>query len=178
MADPFVGEIRMFGFKYPPQDWAQCNGQVLQSRQAQVLYAVIGNNFGGTAPDTFQLPNLQGSAVCQAGAGTSLTPRTFAKTVGASAVSLSETQIPNHQHTFDCYVASTPAGTVNIPSSNAHLSRTLNQFDFTSTDTFDTTLSYQMVGQVGDNAVHENRQPFLVLNFCICLLGEYPVPSQ
>jgi len=175
--DAFYGEIRIFGFSFPPQNWAQCNGQTLQIMQYQVLYTVIGIQFGGDGQTTFKLPNLQGSAVCNAGQGPGLTTRTFGKSFGATAVTLQQTQMPNHQHTINATTASLAQAT-NTPINNARLARTLKQLDFTNTDTYDTTLSPQMVGNMGSSTAHENRQPFLAMNFCICMYGEYPIKDS
>ncbi|HYE48198.1 MAG TPA: tail fiber protein [Azospirillaceae bacterium] len=175
--DAFYGEIRIFGFNFAPQNWAQCNGQTMSIMQYQVLYTVLGIQFGGDGQNNFKLPNLMGSAVCQAGQGTGLTNRIFGKTVGASSVTLVESQMPNHQHTVTCYVPTSTSGYTNIPNSATHLARTVGQNNYTNTDTYDTTLAMQMVGIMGGGQSHENRQPFLAMNFCICLYGEYPLKA-
>lgn len=177
MADAFYGEIRIFGFTFPPENWAQCNGQLLQVMQYQVLYTILGNQFGGNGQSNFNLPNLQGSAVCQAGQGVGLTSRPFGKSFGVSAVTLGQSQIPYHQHTLNAVTAS--AGqVVNIPSPAAYIGRTIGQNDFTNTDTYDTTLAPQMVGAFGASGAHENRQPYLPMNFCICMYGDYPIKAD
>lgn len=175
--DAFYGEIRIFGFTFPPENWAQCNGQSLQIGQYQGLLAVIGFQFGGDGRTTFQLPNLQGSAVCQSGSGPGLTPRVFGKTVGVSTVSLNATQMPPHQHDFNALAVGQSTLLTNVPTATSKLARTFNQFDFTNTDTYDTTMAPQMVGVTGSGAPHENRQPYLAMNVCICLYGEYPVKA-
>jgi len=175
--DAFYGEIRIFGFNFPPQNWAQCNGQTMSIMQYQVLYTVIGIQFGGDGQNTFKLPNLMGSAVCGAGQGTGLTNRVFGKSVGASTVTLSQTQMPNHQHTFNAANQSLAQSVNNATASTSRVGRTLKQLDFTSTDTYDTTLAPQMVGPIGGGQMHENRQPYLVMNFCICTYGDYPLKA-
>jgi len=175
--DAFYGEIRIFGFNFPPQNWAQCNGQTVNIMQYQVLYTVLGIQFGGDGQSTFKLPNLMGSTVCGAGQGTGLTNRVFGKTIGATSVALSQTQMPNHQHTLNAIVA-TAGQLVNAPTGGtSYLARTLKQFDYTSTDTYDTTMAQQMVSSMGGSMQHENRQPYLVMNFCICTYGEYPIKA-
>ncbi|PWC52989.1 tail fiber protein [Azospirillum sp. TSO22-1] len=175
--DAFYGEIRIFGFSFPPQNWAQCNGQMLQINQFQVLFTILGAQFGGNGQTTFQLPNLMGSAVCNQGTGPGLTPRTFSKSFGATAVTLVQSQMPVHQHQFNAMFVANSTQATNIPTSTSYLGRTYKQFDYTSTDTYDTTMSVQMVGVVGGSAPHEDRQPYLVMNFCICTYGEYPVKA-
>lgn len=176
--DAFYGEIRIFGFSFPPQNWAQCNGQTTPIQQNPVLYSVIGIQFGGDGKTTYKLPNLQGSAVCQAGQGPGLTPRLFGKTTGATTVTLTQSQMPVHQHAFNALMPG-PTAMTDAPTATSRLGRTLNQLDFTNTDTFDTTLAPQMVGAFnGANGSHENRQPFLAMNFCICMYGDYPVKAE
>lgn len=173
--DAFYGEIRIFGFTFPPQNWAQCNGQTLQIMQFQVLYAVIGVQFGGDGQNTFKLPNLQGSAVYEAGQGLGLTPRIVGQTEGNTAASVNGTQMPYHQHTLNA-IPGTTAQLVNTPTQNiSYLARSFGQLDFTNTDTHDTTLSQTMLNPTGSSQGHENRQPYLTMNFCICVYGDYPV---
>jgi len=174
--DAFYGEIRIFGFNFPPQNWAQCNGQTVSIMQYQVLYTVIGIQFGGDGQTNFKLPNLMGSAVYQAGQGTGLTNRVFGKTVGASFVTLNLTQLPNHQHTLNA-VSPTVAQMTNTPTTTSRIGRTNGQLDYTNTDVYDTTMAPQMVGLLGGTTPHENRQPFLAMNFCICTYGEYPIKA-
>lgn len=173
--DAFYGEIRIFGFNFPPLNWAQCNGQTLMVSQFQTLFTILGANFGGNGLNNFQLPNLQGSAVCQAGQGPGLSDRTFGKTFGTSVVTLVTQNMPYHQHTLSATNQSLAQAT-NTPTSVSRLGRTLKQLDFSSTDTVDSQMAVQMVGPfVGQGLPHENRQPYLVMNFCICTYGEYPV---
>lgn len=172
--DAFVGEIRIFGFNFPVQNWAYCDGSTVSIRQNPPLYSVIGVQFGGDGQTTFKLPNLAGSAVCQAGQGTGLSSRTFGMTVGASAATLNYNQMPLHQH--DMNVLQSPAAALdNKPNNKSYLARSFGQLDYTTTDIYDTTLAPQAVLLVGGGTAHENRQPYLVMSFCICLDGDYPV---
>lgn len=175
--DAFYGEIRIFGFSFPPENWAQCNGQTMQVMQYQVLYTILGTQFGGTAPNTFKLPNLIGSAVCEAGQGPGLTGRQFGKSFGATSVTLNQNQMPNHQHTLNG-IQGTAQQLINSPTTTAYVARTFGQLDFTGTDTYDTTLAPQMVGFYGSTGPHENRQPYLPMQFCICMYGDYPVKAD
>lgn len=177
MADAFYGEIRIFGFTFPPENWAQCNGQLLQVMQYQVLYTILGSQFGGNGQSNFNLPNLMGSAVCEAGQGPGLTSRPFGKSFGATSVTLSHTQIPYHQHTLNG-IQGTAQQLINSPTATAYVARTFGQLDFTGTDTYDTTLAPQMVGAYGSSGPHENRQPYLPMQFCICMYGDYPVRAD
>lgn len=173
--DAFYGEIRIFGFAFPPENWAQCNGQILPISQFQVVFAVIGTQFGGDGRVNFQLPNLQGSAVCQAGQAPGLSYYIFGTTVGSGAVSLQQTQMPYHQHDLQAIPGSGTQLKNTATANTSYLGRTFGQFDFTNTDTVDTTLAPQMVVPTGGSAMHENRQPYLAMNFCICMYGEFPI---
>lgn len=174
--DAFYGEIRIFGFNFPPENWAVCNGQQMTIAQNQVLYAVIGTQFGGDGKTNYKLPNLMGSAVCQSGQGPGLTNRVFGKAVGSSGVNLSENQIPDHQHQINA-VAAPLAQLTNIPTGTSYIARTAGQLDYTNTDVYDTAFGIQTLGSFGSGGVHENRQPYLAMNFCICTYGEFPARS-
>lgn len=176
--DAFYGEIRIFGFSFAPENWSYCNGQTLNVQQYQVLYTILGQQFGGNGQTTFNLPNLQGSAVCETGTGLGLTPRAFGKQFGASAVALVQTQMPTHQHAFNA-LQMPASGLDDVPNVNStsYLARTFNQLNYTNTDTSNATLAPQIVGIVGGSEFHENRQPYLVMNFCICMYGDYPLKA-
>jgi microcystin-dependent protein len=171
--DAFCGEIRPFAFSFAPLNWAQCNGQQISSDQAAMLYAVIGNLFGGTGPNQFNLPNLQGAAVCREGQGSGLSPRVLGQRAGQSAVTLSLIHLPTHTHMLNA-VQPPVAQLTNAPAPPSYLARTVGQFDYTNSDNPDSQMNPHMINVVGGNQPHENRQPFLPVNFCICVNGFYP----
>lgn len=173
--DPFYGEVRIFGFGFAPVNWAQCNGQTMSVAQYSALFAIIGIQYGGNGQTTFKLPDLQGSAVMNQGQGPGLTERYVGEAVGTSAVTLLTTQLPNHQHMYNCYIPGSTADLINTPAAGSSLSRTPGQFDYSNTDLPDTTMAPQMIGITGGGSPHENRQPYLVMNFCIALYGIFPV---
>ena len=86
MSEPFIGELRMFGFNFPPRGWALCNGQTLSITQNQALFALIGTTYGGDGRTTFALPNLQGSTPIHMGQGPGLSPRTLGQSVAKSII--------------------------------------------------------------------------------------------
>lgn len=185
--DAFYGEIRAFGFDYPPENWAACNGQVVSSAQYQALYAVIGNLYGGTAPNTFCLPDLRGSAPMGFGNGAGLTPRPMAAATGGESVTLTQSQTPIHNHTVTAYASNTDAQLANAPSASNWLSRikvtgsTSIAENFSNLATPNTQMSERVVAPALGNAArsadpHENRQPYLAMNFCICVAdAEFPI---
>lgn len=177
--DPFIGEIRIFGFNFPPQDWAYCNGQQLPFQQNQALFSLIGGIFGytGNPPTAFNLPNLQSQVVMGATPMADGNAQYLNKSSGAEKVLLTESQLPNHTHAIGgetiggaANYANTPGPTV-LP--NLIFVGNTAQRAYTS-GTPNTYFSPQAISAVGGNGTHENRQPFLTFNFCICTSGVYP----
>lgn len=169
--DPYVGEIRLFAGSYAPRGWAFCEGQTLDVLSNQLLFAVIGNTFGGDGKTTFSLPDLRGAAVMHQGAGPGLTPRVYAKGGGQSEVGLAYDQMPAHDHEinaqtkaaeqmpFSTIWASGPGG--KVPK------RTYSQLA-------DTPMNPNIVGAVGGGQPHNNIQPYLSMNYMIALEGVFP----
>lgn len=174
--DPFIGEIRIFGFSFPPQDWAYCNGQQLPVSQYQALFSLIASSFGytGTPPTAFNLPNLQSQAVMGA---TSSDYYYLNQSSGAEKVLLNQGQLPSHTHAMGGETISTSANFSNTPGPTilpaAMFVGVTLQKTFTAEQP-NTSFSPQAISAVGGNGTHENRQPFLTFNFCICTNGIYP----
>ena len=98
MADPFVGEIRTFGFNFPPTGWAQCNGQLLPISQNTALFSLLGTYYGGDGKSNFARPNLQGASPLDQGQGPGLSQRYIGETGGAGFVTLLQSEMPSHTH--------------------------------------------------------------------------------
>jgi microcystin-dependent protein len=162
MAELFLSEIRLFSFNFPPKGWAFCNGQFLPINQNQALFALLGTTYGGNGQTTFALPNLQGRVPISFGNGHNL-----GEAAGSSAVTINQQTMPTHLHTLQ---ANTNNGTQAAPA-GALLSAYLNGY---TQPTDLTTLMPQTVTNVGGSQPHENRQPYLVINFCIALQGIFP----
>jgi len=183
MADSFIGEIRIFGFNYAPYDWAYCTGTTLSVQQFTPLFALIGKTYGGDGKTTFNLPNLQGMVV----AGVGATPDTaLGKVVGTESVSINYDSMANHNHQAMAVarngtaLTATPSAT-SLPMGCANTSPPgyVSVKVFSDTTPPNTTLNSSAIGigPVGGVAValpHENRQPYLALNFCISLAGTFP----
>lgn len=165
MAEPFLSEIRIMSFNFPPKGWAFCNGQLLPINQNQGLFALLGTTYGGNGQTTFGLPNFQGKAPIHVGAG-----HTLGETAGASSVTLSLQQMTQHIHFFQ---ASNSNGSTLDPS-NAVLSALNNAYGPPANLT---TLNPASVSNTGGSQPHNNMQPYLVLNFCIALQGIFPSPN-
>ncbi|MGK5028778.1 phage tail protein [Janthinobacterium sp. MDT1-19] len=175
MADPFVGEIRIFCGTFIPNDWAACDGATLQIQQNSVLYSVIGTQYGGNGSTTFMLPDLNGMTPIHQGTGVGLTPRALAEKGGASTVTLTQSTIPTHTHGA---MALDAAGGVLSPSDavwaqNVSGGRNPVPQPQYATDV-NTVMNAALLAPAGGVLPHNNMQPYLPLQFMICLYGEYP----
>jgi len=163
MAEPFLSEIRIFSFNFPPKGWAFCNGQLLPINQNQALFALLGTTYGGNGQTTFALPNLQGQVPIHMGNG-----HTLGEKAGSSAVTITQQQMPQHLHFM---TASSAVGNTPLPS-GALLAQTPANIYADPTNL--TTLFPGSVTNVGGSQPHNNMMPYLVLNFCIALQGIFP----
>ncbi len=176
--DAYVGEIRLFAGNFAPRDWAFCNGQLLNIAQYSTLYTILGIQFGGDGKTTFALPNLCGKVAIHQGAGQGLTPRNIGSTGGSKTVTLSENQIPAHNH-IPQYRADIIADQID-PSNNiwANIKNAaLLPNAYTNIAQPDAPMNQNAISSVGKGEAHNNMQPFLGLNFIISLYGEYPPKS-
>jgi microcystin-dependent protein len=176
MAEPFIGEIHIYPYTYPPYSWADCNGQQMTVQQNQALYAVIGNAYGGTAPTTFNLPNLMGKIPVGQGLGAGLTNRVIGKTSGTQMVTLNGTQAPYHNHSlsFERDLTELPAPSGNYPGIYRQGTTAVFLYD-TDGSTHPVQLSPNAITATGGNGAHSNLQPYMVLRFCIALQGNFPM---
>lgn len=169
MADPFVAEIRIFPFNFPPKGWAFCDGQLLPLSQNTALFSLLGTTYGGNGKSNFALPNMQGSAPMQPGQGQGLSWRDLGQTGGSETVTLLTTEIPEHNHTLNVSQADAgeriPAG--NLPASAIGLG-------MYSTATPNVPMSPMALAPAGGSLPHNNMMPYLTLNFCIALQGVFP----
>lgn len=180
MADPFTGEIRIFCGTFVPYGWAACNGAVMQISQNQVLYAIIGVAYGGDGRNTFNLPNLNGVAPVHQGQGPGLTSRTLGIPGGVAAVTLNGNQMPAHRHVP---MALNGIGNASVPTGAAWAKNMIGGRNPSSAPQFaalaatappNSLLNAQALGSTGGNQAHNNMQPYLPLQFIICLNGEFP----
>lgn len=190
--DGFIGEIRPFAFGFVPRGWMACTGQTLNIQQFTPLFAILGTTYGGNGTSTFQLPNLSG--ITPVGSGTSPTTGTWTlgDQTGAESVTLLSSEIPSHNHTVTMETVP-PTGVQNntlaIPvGKSSWLSHPLTItspdhaaaiFNMTppASGNLDTTLHPSTVGIAGSGAPHENRQPYLAIQYCICNEGQFPTRS-
>jgi len=166
MADPFMSEIRIMAFTYPPKGWAFCNGQIIGISQNQALFSLLGTTYGGDGVRTFALPNLQGRIPMHRG-----DRHSQGQTGGETAHTLTLTEVPGqHNHAAMAFGGrpDTPASSNNALAALAGLYRSPNQ------DPKLTTLAPSMISSGGGGLPHQNMQPYLGINFCIALQGVFP----
>jgi microcystin-dependent protein len=175
--DPFVAEIRIFGFNFAPKGWAFCNGQLLPLSQNTALFSLLGTTYGGDGKSTFALPDLQGNAPMHPGQGQGLSLRDLGQIGGSESLTLLVSEIPLHTHTMRA--ASGDPAESNIATNNA-LARSPNAniyFDPSPNPGPLDLMSFQGLPLAGGGLPHNNMQPYLTLNFCIALQGVFPPRS-
>jgi microcystin-dependent protein len=164
MAQPYVGEIRMFGGNFAPAGWMLCEGQLLPISENETLFNLIGTTYGGDGQSTFALPDLRGRVPVHQGNGSAL-----AEAGGAETITLTVNQLPAHTHPLQ---AST-----NVSQDTSPAGKTVGQSGSALLyiqDTTDTNLNAGAITSVGGSQPHSNFQPYLCINFIISLFGIFP----
>ncbi len=167
MAQPYIGEIRIFAGNFAPTGWMFCQGQLLPIAENEALFQLIGTTYGGDGQSTFGLPDLRGRIPIHQGNGFNL-----AETGGAESITLTTTQMPVHTHTMlaSAILAQTPQPTGNVPAQTPTLQPYMS-------DTGQVALSPTAIGPVGGSQPHTNFQPYLCVDFIISLYGIFPSPT-
>ena len=174
MAQPYVGEIRMFAGNFPPVGWLFCDGQTLAISENETLFQLIGTMYGGDGESTFNVPNLQSRIPIHFGTGPDGVTYTQAESAGTESVTLSTQQIPSHTHAQLC---STGAGQVATDPVNAIASKgVLSQYSSLGATVAMGNPPMQS-DIAGGSQPHENCQPFLCINYIISLFGIFPSPT-
>ena len=172
MADPFIAEIRVVGFNFPPTGWAQCNGQLLPISQNTALFALLGTTYGGDGKSTFALPNIQGGVVVHPGQGQGLSEYFEGQQGGAQTLTLLQSEMPAHSHAAR---ATIDDGQFQAPAPDRALAVSNPGFAYQSNTSQNLTqMNEQALGISGASLPHNNLQPYLVLNFVIALQGIFP----
>jgi microcystin-dependent protein len=165
--DPFIGELRLFGFNFASRGWALCQGQLLAIAQNSALFSLLGTMYGGNGQTNFALPDLRGRVALSFGQGPGLSPYEQGQPGGTEQVTLIANQLPPHNHTVAASSAATsksPAGA--FPAANGDSSN--------YGSTADLTMNPAMVGGGGSAQPVAIASPYLVLNWCIALEGVFP----
>jgi microcystin-dependent protein len=161
MSEPFLGEIKIISWNFPPKGWAFCNGTLLPINQNQALFSILGTTYGGDGRTTFGLPNLQGCTPVHVGNGI-----TLGQLGGETTHTLNISELPAHTHVpvGSANAASAPAPTGNLWSTKANI----------FAPSSDSAMNPACITVVGGSQPHENMSPYLVLNFVIALQGIFP----
>lgn len=165
MATPYLSEIKIMSFGFPPKGWAFCNGQLLPINQNQALFSLLGTTYGGDGRVNFGLPNLQGRTPMHMGNG-----HTLGEMGGEQAHTLSISELPAHTHTWGA--TNTPA---NAQSPTGNLLGGAAEYNGTATNIVGMYPGELSI--VGGSQAHLNMQPYLTLNFCIALQGIFPTQN-
>src|SRR5262245_45371995 len=164
MAEPFLSEIRIMSFGFPPKGWALCDGQLLPINQNQALFSLLGTTYGGDGRVNFALPNLQGRAPLHVGSG-----HTLGEKGGEQAHTLSAPELPAHAHAL---MATSSQGSRPVPV--GAFSGVAPEQPYLPPDNSLVALNPASISNTGGSQAHLNMQPFLVLNFSIALQGIFP----
>jgi microcystin-dependent protein len=163
VSEPFIGEVKIISWNFPPKGWAFCNGQLLPINQNQALFSILGTTYGGDGMRTFGLPNLQGRIPMHVGNGIVL-----GEMGGETTHTLNISEMPAHAH----------AGSGNTAGNRVGLAGSYwagnNVSSFASGGSSNSTMHPSGIGATGGNQPHENMPPYLVLNFIIALQGIFP----
>jgi microcystin-dependent protein len=172
MANPFLGEIRVFPFNFSPVGWALCNGQILPIAQNTALFSLLGTTFGGNGTTNFALPNLQGSIPLAYGQGPGLSNYAIGQVGGSPTVALASNQMPAHTHPVVC---TTTAGNTPSPANAAFAAVAPGKPPaYGPAGSGTVNMSPIAAAMTGNNQPHNNMPPYVTLNFCIALQGIYP----
>jgi microcystin-dependent protein len=167
MAQPFVGEIRIFAGNFAPAGWAFCEGQLIPISENDVLFTLIGTTYGGDGEETFALPDLRGRIPLHQGNGFVL-----GQSAGVEEVTLTTQQIPIHSHAM---LASTGPGNVNTPIGN--VTGASAAIKIYAADVPTGNMNAQSIAPTGGSQPHTNFQPYICINYIISLFGLFPRPS-
>lgn len=170
MSEPFLAEIRIFGFNFAPRGWAFCDGQILPINQNQSLYSLLGTTYGGDGRTSFGLPDLRGRTPIHVGRSNGGEFHLEGQKSGEETHSLSAAEMPNHDH-----VAQASGTNANQNSAQGHLpAAALNLYIPATSNPARQSIASSTVSNVGGSQSHDNMQPYLAINFCIALRGLFP----
>ena len=171
MSDAIVGEIRMFGGNFAPVKWSFCNGQLMAIAQNSALFSLLGTTYGGDGRSSFGLPDMRGRIPVQHGHGPGLSNWTLGHREGTETVTLTVSQMPNHNHSL---MASTNDATTDNVSAAVTAKPTYNFYREPTDATRIQEFADEILEQTGAGTAHTNLMPFQCISFIICTIGLYP----
>lgn len=169
-AEPFIGEIKLFGGNFAIRDHAMCQGQLLSIAQNTALFALLGTIYGGDGQTTFALPDLRGRIPIHQGTGPGLTTRSIGQVSGSENVTLVTSEMPAHTHNLNCNAAT---GSTTNPANNFWAGQpALLQYEAAATA--NSAMKSDAISNTGGNQPHNNKQPYIAINYLIALFGIFP----
>ncbi|SRR5581483_2728688 len=177
MSEPFLAEIRIFGFSFAPKGWAFCDGQVLPISQNTALFSLLGTTYGGNGTSNFALPNLQGNAPMHFGQSTTGSNYYLGQAGGEQYVTLLSSEMPQHTHQVACNAST--GGQTNPANNVWGTAKVGRQAEnrYSATPGTSPAMNAQALSVYGGSQPHNNMPPYLTLNFCIAMQGVYPARS-
>lgn len=179
--EPFLGQISIFACNFAPTRWALCQGQLLPISQYTALFSLLGVNFGGNGVNTFALPDLRGRAPLGMGQGPGLSPYAIGEVGGAEGVTINSSTYPTHSHALNAAAgtagSNAPAGAVEAEGQTGGRGGSVNLALYSASGTRTPLAPAALSAAAGGSGPHDNRQPYLALNFCIALAGIFPPRS-
>ncbi len=171
MSEPFLAQIAIFGFNFPPRGWALCDGQILPINQNQSLFALLGTTYGGDGRTSFALPDLRGRLPMQWGGG-----KNIGLKAGSEGVSLNQNEMGSHTHSVSGSTNTNSAGASGkvLGTGMAGGRGSLQAYRQPVNTNNLQPLEAQTIGLGGSGQAHNNMQPSLILSFCIALIGTFP----
>ena len=177
MAQPFIGEIRMFAGNFAPNGWMFCSGQLIPISENDALFTLLGTTYGGDGQETFALPNLQSRIPLHMGTGPDGVNYQIGEAAGTESVTLTVQQIPIHSHTHMCFNGAGGAPSAD-PTNGVAGPSDITQYLTTGADGATQMGNPALTSDpTGGSQPHENCQPFLCINYIISLFGLFPPPS-
>lgn len=176
MAEPYVGEIRCFGFTFAPRFYMFCDGQLLPIQRYSALFSILGTTYGGDGRTTFALPNLQGRIPMHWGPSNTGLNTVIGEEMGTPTVSLISTQLPAHYHQI--FTTPPPAaadpGRSEGPTTASFFSNSRGALIYATNTPANAMFSPKAIWPAGSSMPHDNMQPYLTMNFCIAVEGIFP----
>lgn len=180
MAEPFLGEIRAFGFNFAPRGWAECNGQLLAISSNTALFSLLGTTYGGDGRTTFALPDLRGRSAMHQGTGPGLQRKQMGQRGGVESTQLTTANLPPHSHTASFRVADEDIATT-TKAKNKALAQNANIEIYSKNPTFNegNTMTPEVISinNTGLGQAFSSQSPYLTVNICIALQGLFPSRS-